>query len=237
MNDKILKPEVIHCNTCRRETEHKVIHSYRNKEFVEDIKDDYGIVFASIDGHHDWQMLECQGCKTVCMRSKEYFSEWLDPYIGGDPYLKTYFPPRNISARPKPHWAHIFESIENLKGHFILTAYEQIYSLVESEKYLAAMLTCRALLETIAIENGDGDLKTFEQKLKALRDRGFIREKQIEYLNKIIYDAGSAAMHRSYNPSPQAVTYVFDAVEQLLHSIYIEPYVEMDLIAEKPARK
>lgn len=227
--------EWLHCNACARSTDHLIVHTHRNREFNEDVKDDYGRAIASIDGFCDWQLLECQGCKTVCLRSKEYFSEWADPW-DNDPYKKTYYPPRNTEARNKPHWFDTFNNSDAMQGHFILNSYREAYTLIESEQYTAAMLMCRALLETIAIEHGDGDKKTFKAKLESLRDKELIRTKQIEYLDKAIYDAGSAVMHRSYNPSPKAVSYVLDAIEHLLHTIYIEPIVETVFQSEKPKR-
>jgi hypothetical protein len=108
--------------------------------------------------------------------------------------------------------------------------------LIEAELYLAALLTCRALLETIAIENGVGDVKTFRQKLEGLCEKDLIRNRQINFLDKAIYDAGSAAMHRSYNPSATTVTFVLDAIEPLIHTIYIEPLVHLNLEKEKPKK-
>lgn len=235
MSKNLSKTELIHCNTCRAETKHRVIVSHRNKKFDEDIEEN-GEIMANIYGHHDWEMLECQGCETVCLRDREFFSEWADPWEK-DPTKKTFFPPRNVASRVRPHWHEKLSKIRKLKGHFILIAYDQIYELLTAQNYLAAMLTSRALLETIAIENCGGDNGHFIDKLCALKDRGFIREKQVKHLNEAIYDAGSAVMHRKYNPSEKAVSYVLDAIEHLLHAIYIEPLVEVELKAEKPARK
>ncbi len=229
--------EELHCNDCGRATVHRAVNNYRNKEFSEDIKDGWGNVMTTVDGFHDWELFECQGCKAVFLRLRQYFSEWHNGFPDEDPCEYSFFPKRNTDARVKPHWFETFSNLEGLQGHFILISYKQIYALIEAEQYLAALLTSRALLETIAIENGDGDLRTFEQKLQSLKDEGFIREKQIQHLNQAIYDAGSAAMHRSYNPSSKTVTYVLDSIEQLLHTIYIEPLVEAELLAEKPAKK
>lgn len=229
--------ENLHCNDCGHTTSHKLVHKYRNKEFSEDIKDGWGNVFTTIDGFYDWELFECQGCKAVFLRCRQYFSEWDNGPPDEDPCEYTFFPKRNTKGRVKPHWFETFTNLSQLQGHFILISYRQIYDLLEAEQYLAALLTCRALLETIAIENGEGDLRTFEMKLQSLKNQGFIREKQIEHFNNAIYDAGSAAMHRGYNPSQKAVTYVLDAIEQLLHTIYIEPLVEAELRNEKPAKK
>jgi hypothetical protein len=230
------KSEWLHCNTCGRDTNHIMVHNHRNKEFVEKIKDEMGRPYASVDGFHDWQLLECQGCKTVFLRSREYFSEWSEPW-DEDPYKTAYFPRRNVGSRVKPHWFDTFINLDGVKGHFILISYQQIYQLIEAEKYLAAMLTSRALLETLAVENSGGDNRTFKAKLQALADKELIRSKQINFLDNSIYDAGSAAMHRGYNPSSTAVTHVLDAIEQLIYTIYIEPLVDETLQAEKPKRE
>lgn len=161
------KTESLHCNDCGRDTDHSIVQSHRNKEFCEPIKDDYGKPYASIDGFYDWQLLECQGCKTVHLRSKQYCSEWVNPF-DQDIFHTEYYPPRNTGSRVKPHWFDRFAAIGDLQGHFILTSYKQIYSLIESGQSLAAMLTCRALLETIAIEHSSDEFKTFYKKLESL---------------------------------------------------------------------
>ncbi|MDA0344960.1 MAG: DUF4145 domain-containing protein [Proteobacteria bacterium] len=237
MSDIQKKEEWLHCNECGRDTNHIIVHKHRSKEFSEEIKDNHGRVFTSVDGFHDWELFECQGCKTVFLRSKEYFSEWWSGDPDEDPCNYAFFPKRNIGARVKPHWFQLFSGLDSLQGHFILISYKQVYELIEAEHYLAAMLTARALLETIAIDNGAGDKRTFKEKLEGLRDKEFIRSKQIEFLEKSIYDSGSAAMHRSYNPSALAITYVLDAIENLLYTIYIEPIADKKLKEEKPKKE
>lgn len=226
--------EWIHCNSCGRTTDHVVVHKHRNSEFKEDLTDDNGSTYASIDGFKDWWMLECQGCKTVCLRFFEYFSEWSQP--GDDGSRIVYFPARNVGSRTKPSWFAQFIEQQEIQGHFILIAYQQVYDLLESKHCLAALLTCRALLETISIEHGNGDGKSFEEKLKALRAKEIISSSQITFLNRVIYDAGSAAMHRSYNPTEESVGFVLDVIEKILHTIYIEPFINKHLLDEIPKR-
>lgn len=235
-NNAIPKTEWLHCNACARSTDHTLLHVHRNKDIVEDILDEQGNRIDRVHGYNDWQLFECQGCKTVFLRLKEYFSEWHDAW-DDDPYKYTSFPARNVGARPKPYWFETLSELDNLQGHFILVAYEQIYQLIESQNYLAALLTSRALLETIAVEHGSGDRRTFNEKLQALNENDFIRKSQIAFLDKAIYDSGSAAMHRSYNPSQAAVNYVIDAIEQLLYTIYIEPIAVGQLDTERPSRQ
>lgn len=228
--------ERIFCNSCGQDTDHVLVAEYRNQEFREPVRDGWGNIIAEIDGHHDWEMLECMGCKSVSLRQCQYFSEWCDPHDGMRT-KDTYYPPRIKNSRAKPTWHEDLIGLPGLQGHFILAAYEQIYDLLAFQNYIAAMLTCRALLETLAVEQVGDEHRTFRGKLEALKDRGFILERQIEFLNKSIYDAGSAAMHRSYNPTAQAVIRVLDAIEKLLHTIYIEPLVADELEAAKPPRK
>lgn len=226
--------DLVHCNTCVRQTDHKVIVTHKNKIFKDEIFDDYGRPEYSIDGYTDWVLLECQGCKTICLRSEQYFSEWFTP---GDPYRTkdTYFPKRNLGLRLKPNWYDQLKDIPELQGDFVLIAYDQAYELLGERQHIAAMLTCRALLETITVQKV-GDKGGFLSKLNRMVEHGLVLETQVELLNNQIYDAGSASMHRSYNPSSKAVGSVLDIIENLIHTIYIQPEIKKTLESEKPRR-
>jgi hypothetical protein len=228
--------ETIFCNTCERRTHHRSIHKYRNNEYKEELKDEFGRVYACPEGHDDWELIECLGCKSVSLELIEYFSEWADDPFSS-PTRTTYYPERKLFSRQKPSWFGILTGqLRHEVSNFIIVAYTQIYELVESKKYLAALLTCRALLETIAVENGAENERTFFLKLEVLREKEFITPKQVTFLNESIYDAGSAAMHRGYNPNEKTVGLVLDAIEKLMHTIYIEPHSQLELQKEIPKR-
>ncbi|HEX2753039.1 MAG TPA: hypothetical protein VHP34_08070, partial [Alphaproteobacteria bacterium] len=56
------KEEWFYCNDCGRQTLHSMVHNHRNREYSEDVRDDWGNIIARPEGHCDWQMFECGGC-------------------------------------------------------------------------------------------------------------------------------------------------------------------------------
>ena len=222
-----------HCNSCSQETNHKIIHEYKNKDFTDVCGDGF-----SIDGHFIWQTAECMGCESVHLISKQYFSEWCEPNYDNDPnydpYLNKYFPPRNIKNRSKPNWHSVFQS----KKNFASTVYEQIYQLMEeySDATIAIMLLIRSLLEAIVVDKA-GDARTFKEKLERLRNQNLITENDVSNLDREIYDAGSATMHRNYNPSIEAINIALNAVENLIFKLYISDADTCILKNEKPQKQ
>lgn len=221
-----------HCNSCAQKTNHNIIHEHKNQDFEDIVSGGF-----SIDGHFLWQTVECMGCESVHLISKQYFSEWCEPNYDNDPnydpYFNKYFPPRNIKGRSKPGWFSIFQE----KKNFSSIVHKQIYQLLEecSDVKIAIMLLIRSLLEAVVVAKA-GDAKTFNEKLKRLKDQNLITESDVTNLNKEIYDAGSAAMHRNYNPSLEAVNSALNAVEHLMFKLYFSEDDLNILKSEKPMR-
>ena len=245
MNDN--KPmKKLHCNKCTTITSHKTLCNYRNGEGEEEqyTGDEDNPYF--VNWHDDWYMLECQGCENIVLEKSYYLSD-----LDGDDDI-SYYPPLNTEVRQKPIWYPQFRSIlhaphdySDRPEPFILQAYDAIYSSVNTEQTIPAMLTLRALLEHLSIEhgiNGEGvktgkDKGSFKKNITALKNAGYITDRQAETLENTIYDAGSATMHRSYNPSKQSVESVLDILEKLIHTIYIEPKTVEQIETEKPERQ
>lgn len=76
----------------------------------------------------------------------------------------------------------------------------------------------RAVLDMVLVEVA-GDKGSFSAKLDELEKQGFIGSKNKEVLSAAL-DAGNAASHRGYMPSPKDTNAVMDIVENLLQSIY-----------------
>jgi hypothetical protein len=96
---------------------------------------------------------------------------------------------------------------------------------------------CRALLETIVIEKGAGDKGSFNKNIAAYLEKGLITQQEEESLKTIIYEAGSAVMHRAYRSNREAVEYALNAIEHLMERIYIQPDEQKYLASTIPLRK
>jgi len=92
-------------------------------------------------------------------------------------------------------------------------------------------------LVDMAIIDKVGDVGTFEQKLKALQDGGFVSKRNAAVLAAAL-DAGNASAHRGHQFKSNAVNQVMDIVENLLQAIYVlEPAAEEIKTATPPRKK
>ena len=81
------------------------------------------------------------------------------------------------------------------------------------------MMGARAILDTAIIDTVT-DHGTFSKNLQAMKDRGYLSEKNCEYL-EVAFDAGSASVHRSHNPVLDQISTAMDIVENMLQSLFV----------------
>jgi hypothetical protein len=67
-----------------------------------------------------------------------------------------------------------------------------------------------------------GDVGDFPVKLREFKNKGFIAEQQVQFLNNTI-DAGSASTHRAYRPSDTDLNILLDVAENLITTVFILP--------------
>jgi uncharacterized protein YutE (UPF0331/DUF86 family) len=91
-------------------------------------------------------------------------------------------------------------------------------------------------LVDMAILDKVGDVGTFEQKLKALEDEGYVSKRNREVLDAAL-DAGNATAHRGHQFDSESVNQVMDIVENLLQAIYVLEPAAKKIKTATPARK
>jgi hypothetical protein len=84
-----------------------------------------------------------------------------------------------------------------------------------------AAIGARAIVDFVVTEKA-GDDGNFKDKLNRIREQGLIAETQVDVVSAA-FDAGSAAVHRGYRPTPADVNTLVDITESLLQQIYIDP--------------
>ncbi|MAE50856.1 MAG: hypothetical protein CMH27_03515 [Micavibrio sp.] len=110
----------------------------------------------------------------------------------------------------------------------------EIDQALSNDMHALPVIGVRALLENIMIPIVE-DRGSLENKLDRFIEAGYITKEQKAVLSPV-YHAGSAVMHRSYVPSPQATKVCIEVIKHLLHGIYIlKPEVDK-LQDEVPAR-
>lgn len=226
-----------YCNKCHNNTWHRELLHHVNKKGKDGNERDW------VDWSSTWQIYECKGCEEIFMLRSDYFSEdsfELRPY-----YNIQYFPKRAKNARRKPDWYDDFdvfpslaekrEASKRLPDPIIVSLYQEVYALNVEGFVTSSVITARALLENIAvIENGDN--KSFKKNIAPFVERGIISVNQAEELNSIIYECGSAVMHRGHKPDKDSFNTVMDAIENLIFELYIKPSRIANLKSKTPER-
>ena len=184
-----------HCNLCGRDTKHIVLAT---RVVVTTEEEDYG----PLRWEDTYELLECAGCESVSMRHTNWF-------VQADATEVSLYPPP--VKRRRPHW---FNDIPRP----VRTLFQQVYQALDSNSRSLALMGARAVLDMVLVEVA-GDERSFSAKLDELEKKGFIGSKNKEVLS-VALDAGNAASHRGYMPSPNDMNAVMDIVENLLQSIY-----------------
>ncbi len=181
------------CNECLQETNHSVLGT---GEKTVHAPDDPDLWWSG-----SYEMVQCCGCDEVSLRLREFCSEDDE---GGK---TTIWPPRK--TRRPPSWVYdLPASLVNL--------IQEVYSAHAADARALVAMGTRAIIDEVANDKV-GDVGTFEEKLDALVDKELISSHQKKILVPAL-DAGSAASHRGYRPSPDIVEHLLDIAEHLLQA-------------------
>jgi hypothetical protein len=201
------------CSSCVRETTHNVLHV---------------VGYEVDDDRHDvFSMLQCAGCQSVSMSRQVIFKS-------DDDVELTYYP--SPVSRKKPSWllslaiGWVGKEGEDALGDLLY----EIYQAVDGGQYRLAAMGIRALLEQVMIAKV-GDLKTFEQKLDAFQEKGFISLIQRDAMTETL-EIGHAAMHRAFKPTEKELNVALDIVEGIFAAIYDHAEASSKLTKRVPTR-
>jgi hypothetical protein len=192
------------CNHCKRETSHWPISSGQVREKPIKRK-------GSEYSYQTYEVMECRDCKslTLCIDTR------INPGpMSGDSYIhKTdFYPPR--LTRERPNW------LKKINPH-LKKLLEETYQALDSSLLCVASIGIRTVLDRMILDKV-GDVGSFKNKLNALEEKRIVDAEEKEMLLAVI-DAGSASVHRGFNPTKKIITQMTDIMEKVLYRIYIEP--------------
>lgn len=198
----------IYCNECHKKTNHSVIASAE---------------VNGKDGEVNWtdtyQTLKC-GCDNVTFIKQEWFSEHQDWSPDYEPFYKyTYYPPPMLSVEPK-WFSQLDEKLEDVLN--------EVYSALQHDLRFIAAVGIRTALDILMVDKVK-DEKYNGAKYKALFEKGFATEEQVEMIKAVI-DVGDAAAHRGFKPNRKDLTHVLDIAETIIEKIYISGKREEQLL-------
>ena len=197
-NDSQETPQLkkVHCNECRRETEHRLLMTVQGDSGETVELDELDEHECTIWWETTFDLLQCCGCRETVLRRTFIFSPHDDrPDV-------RYFPPR--VSRHSPKWRDALPCDVRL-------LLDEVYRALDADNYRLPMMGARALVDMVMVEK-IGDVGRFDQKLNELEKAGFVSSKNREVLAAAL-DAGSAAAHRGYAATPAEVNIVMDIVE------------------------
>jgi hypothetical protein len=200
------------CSTCLGETRHAVLFEIAQREEL------------TIERS---ALLQCGGCGRVSMG---YQRVWIDD---GD--IDNEFYPAPIT-RKQPTWVlelglGFFGKDKEAIGALLSEVYQAV---ANGQRRLAAM-GIRAALEQVMIAT-IGDLHSFDDKLDAFQNGGFISSVQRDAMRATL-DVGNAAMHRGHLPTEDDLRLALDIVEGVFAPIFVHKDKAQKLSDAVPPRR
>ena len=164
------------CRDCGQTTWHQIVASLNRQEI--EIDEDPPVPSVWADVVYDF--LQCCGCDCVTMRRTLTCEE-----LYQDGKVIRHFPPS--TARRRPAWEELLPP----PAQFLI---REIYNALYSGGLRLAVMGARTLVD-MAISDKVGDVGTFDHKLQALEDGGFISK-----LNRGVLDAALDAGNATAKP-------------------------------------
>ncbi|MBP0624981.1 DUF4145 domain-containing protein [Cupriavidus consociatus] len=203
------KEHQLPCIKCVGKTTHKVLVSV-------DVRGDEGDEHYSYSWAEDYQVVQCQGCKTVSFRSESSNSEDYHQEEDGTEWgvVEKLYPTRLEGRKGLGGDVHYLP--QNVRR-----IYDETLMAMSNPAPVLAGIGLRALLETVCKEK-KATGKDLYAKLDNLKDEGVLTPPQVVILHKI-RTLGNAAAHEVKPHSDKQLGLAMDIVEHVLNDVYILP--------------
>jgi hypothetical protein len=193
-----------HCNNCGGQKNH-AIHNKIVKQWSEKFQGE------DIYGEDTYILAECLGCNSIKLIHESWFSEDCDSngYVN---VHERYYP--SSIFRQSPRWLTLLNSQLTIKKLL-----KEIYQALQNDAPSLAAMGIRAAIETIMVEKA-GDQGTFSKNLNEFESKGYISKVQLKILETTL-EIGHASIHRGFTPKTEHLEVAIDAIESLVHRLYL----------------
>lgn len=196
------------CSECDGQTCHKVLVSANTSERL-DPDDD-------IQEWYQYEVVQCQGCRTISFLKKWQFSEdtHLDEFgnLELDDYKELY--PSRVAGR------HNLRDSRYLPPQ-IYSIYNETHSALCNKLYVLAGVGIRALIEVVC-KDKSAIGSNLEKQIDNLVTMGVLTKDGAEILHSLRI-MGNQAAHEVKPHSEKDLNTAFDVVEHLLEGVYLLP--------------
>lgn len=213
-----------HCPTCGAERFADVLHAHKELWSV-----------GEVDGMVRLSILRCRGCEKIYVQRAESNSEDVDHYQEADgewtfhyPEEVTYWPAP--TKRAAPEWVHAI-AIDHDLSHLL----NELYKALNSDLRVLAAIGVRTVFDRASELLGTKPELSFAAKLADLEAKGKIGGDERVSLS-VLTDAGGAAAHRGWRPSPDNLNTLVLTLEGFLYRTMILGDALKELKAAVPQR-
>jgi hypothetical protein len=192
-------------------------------------------------GSVEYYILKCRGCESAYFKTSEYCSEDIDqrtnPITGqweGELVETAKYWPAP-SKRKRPEWIYDLTGADWGLSYL----FRDIYTALDNGLNILAAMGIRTVFDKASELVGIDPAITFNEKLDELLAMGKIGQDERQTLD-VLTDAGSAAAHRGWNPSPEELDTMMAIIEAFLYRTFILGEAAKKLkagVPEKPKRK
>lgn len=184
-----------------------------------------------------YSILECRGCGEIyfksCASNSDDHVENVNPETGEtelqDVETVTFWPPS--CDRLPPGWSVKIDDVDTN----LALLYDDVYTALRSNLRVLSAIEMRTVFDRASKLLGIDTKITFKNKLKSLKDNGYITDSDQKALHSLV-DAGSAAAHRGWRPKPESLDQMMDILEIFLQRAFFQANIGTELENEIPKR-
>lgn len=222
-----------YCGYCMRETVGSVTFTDVNHWHID------GDGTFGTDTHY---LLKCAICTNGIYRLERTHSENVSYGLdhNGRPAIEYFEEVEFYPKKPKaerPRWLSKIMPLD-CQQYRVLS---EIYAAIDNDLFLLATGGFRTAVDQVCIYlKIDADAR-FEDKAAALASTGKLTMTNIEAAHALI-NAGSAAIHRTWTPTPSQIAQYLDLLERLIDAVYFSPPTHSvkalnSIVPPRPPRK
>ena len=167
--------------------------------------------------------------------ARVYEWHYINPHKATSPIVV--WPQSVVSSAPgffsepsDSHYPEWFDKLDDSKKALLI----EIDINLQNDLSALPMMGMRALLDTVMVD-AIGDAGGFEKKLQKFVENGYVTPQHADIL-RVVLDAGSASMHRTYFPNSEDLKTCADVVKHLLEGVYILKPKVQSVAANTPPR-
>lgn len=188
-----------------------------------------------VSGCVRYSVLKCRGCESVYVQRAESHSEDQDHFRNEAGEWESYWPERLTywpapTKRRAPEWVHAF-AIDPDTSRLL----KELYDALNADLRVLAAIGVRTIFDRASELLGIKPELTFGEKLAGLEAAGKVGKEERESLGALA-DAGSAAAHRGWRPSPEQLDALVSTLEAFLYRTMVLGDALKELKAAVPQR-